>query len=78
MPLTEEEARTKWCPMARVFAVADKPVTVSITAINRDYDGNLIVAARCIAPDCMLWTWDGCFYRKDGEVRTGRCGLGRV
>lgn len=59
MIVTEEEARTKWCPHARV--------QVHQSAVNRemDYRDDLqprcrVVPARgclCVASNCMAWKW---------------------
>ena len=59
--MTEDEARTKWCPMARV--IADREVGLSPT-FNRweaDYFDDQVTTAcddracRCIASACMMW-----------------------
>ena len=42
--MTEEEAREKWCPMARVHGMESA--------------GNRIDHANCIASGCMAWVWD--------------------
>jgi hypothetical protein len=60
--VTEEEARNKWCPFARVHT----PDRTGSTAANRDFDG-LRRGSQCIASDCMMW-------RKDSQS-TGYCGL---
>lgn len=70
MILTEEEAKTKWCPMARIL-VGD----MSITAINRDGEDRVLSNARCIASECMLW--ERVLARDDKRPGIGRCGLGR-
>ncbi len=55
MPLTEEEARTKWCPMARV-PILDCSRAIPVTvAANRDHYGDPTASGCCIASDCMLW-----------------------
>jgi len=68
MLLTEEGARTKWCPQARVFDVSG---TNSAAAINR-YDedvpsknngadeDSLPPSARCVGSNCMAWRWGDC------------------
>ena len=64
MILTEEEARTKWCPMARVafewthggtidnqgFQVGGRP---SSATVNRGAD--LSSHCNCIASECVMW-----------------------
>lgn len=45
MILTEEQARTKWCPFAR------PDQTVSLDGIIYARKGD------CIASDCMAWRW---------------------
>lgn len=64
MSHTEGEAKTKWCPFARVaepWQYADtlvKPVPVA--AINRGSDGLMREPGPnclCIASACMAWRW---------------------
>jgi hypothetical protein len=43
---TEDVAKTKWCPEARVFS--------SHTAVNRTD----VPWPKCVASDCMFWQWD--------------------
>jgi hypothetical protein len=48
--MTEEEAKTKWCPHARVLSDEGSMV---IATVNR---GNGLQAkTNCIASDCMMW-----------------------
>ncbi len=58
--MTEEKARTKWCPYIRV------------NGRNRDYTRTPPDKEkfRCIASDCMMWRDNGV-----GD-NTGFCGLG--
>ena len=42
--MTEEEAKTKWCPMAS-----------DASAANRYTDGKLFPDNSCIASSCMMW-----------------------
>lgn len=55
--MTEEEAKTKWCPFARVGSS-----TSGLGGFNRFIEP---VAAgsdekvRCIGSACMAWRWDG-------------------
>ena len=44
--MTEEEARTKWCPMVR-----------SVGGVNRGYNGKSMADTLCLASDCMMWRW---------------------
>jgi hypothetical protein len=51
--MTEDEAKTKWCPHAR----HGQPDThtyrgANIIAVNTD--------AKCIASQCMAWRWIAC------------------
>lgn len=55
MILTQEEARQKWCPQARV--VHENGDGTLFTAGNSFGDGCRSVATRCIASECMAWKW---------------------
>ena len=62
--MTEEEAKTKWCPMARVDLSDGQeskdgyPVTFAMAGVNR-LDGNLpIKGSLCLASGCMMWRWN--------------------
>ena len=66
--MSEEEARTKWCPMARVSTYTeDNPVE---SAVNRTDIGIPYVGSRCIVSECMMWRW------YNSQKATGHCGLG--
>ena len=78
MLLTESEAKTKWCPFARLPHGLNRVGGASLD------DGPMIAASVCcIASQCMAWRWDG--YRHDNGVfsaqtekhqeRVGHCGL---
>lgn len=71
--MTEEEAKTKWCPFARVGSEG-----------NRAFDvGNTIQAdCHCIGSACMAWRWtllpilgDAGFVRGHRQTDQGFCGL---
>jgi hypothetical protein len=47
--MTEEEARTKWCPMSRVS------LTKGEVGYNRVDGGIPSEYATCIGSDCMMW-----------------------
>lgn len=76
MILTEENAKTKWCPMVRVFKnECEKTYTT-----NEDFNNGF--EKTCIASDCMMWRWNKVYaglshggkqtnYSNDG----GYCGL---
>ena len=61
--MSEEEARTKWCPMARVYSPDG--------AYNKE-GGCLAHGSTCIASDCMMWRQWG----PSSEGMKGFCGLG--
>ena len=68
--MTEDEAKTKWCPFVRVMAL--DPRNGGNPAINRqDYDN-----FNCIGPACMAWRWNDTsewIARAEAEFRrTGR------
>lgn len=48
--MTEDEARTKWCPMVRYAAERIEP------GYNRTEDiDKTMQRSACIASDCMMW-----------------------
>jgi hypothetical protein len=63
--MTEEQARTKWCPMVRFQHQL---------GTNRDacFDH---AGTHCIGSDCMMWRWDVEACREGPEVDHGYCGL---
>ena len=70
--MTEEEARTKWCPFVRIGGHR--------STYNRDEDGTVIDAALCVASSCMAWREDGAVREMDAAavfrtIASGRCGL---
>ena len=55
--MTEQEARQKWCPMARVAVeISEGGSTLSHVATCNRHDGAHPIA-RCIASGCMAWRW---------------------
>ncbi len=63
MNLTEEEARTKWCPhirLANMISQAEYAVSVNV------YDN--LDRPRCIASECSQWRWQPLMTK-------GYCGL---
>jgi hypothetical protein len=65
--MTENEAREKWCPFARVSAYDHSP--------NKDSGGNIRPGAYCIASRCMAWRWDLDTDPPTAEPTEGYCGL---
>lgn len=62
---TEEEARKRWCPHARVHYAG-------VVSVNRSSDGVPLPQARCVASDCMSWQ-----NTLPGVSERGYCGLAR-
>ena len=62
--MTEDEAKTKWCPFTRCGE-----------GINRTSDGSVFfkgsVATPCIGSVCMAWRWE----TKYQPPISGYCGL---
>jgi hypothetical protein len=66
MIVTEEQAKSKWCPMAR-----ERRNPLINTAINRSLEG--YGESLCIASGCMMWVWDTDW--DTDEESKGHCGL---
>lgn len=64
MLMSEKEAKSKWCPMARSFWSGELAQGAA-TSYNRATDNT-----KCVASKCMMWRWR--LYTKDvlnnGEV----------
>lgn len=82
--MTEDEARTKWCPFAHVLGDArlqafggHPAVPVAIGPKNRTKDGEPNQACLCLASGCMAWRTRT--YIEDGAASqlqvVGFCGL---
>lgn len=76
--MTEDEAKTKWCPMTR-HGYGSEGV-----GINRMHNNKQPETARCIGSDCMMWRKGGISYAADREYSEqeleviyshGYCGL---
>ena len=81
---TEEEAKKKWCPMARTLETqtmgSGNTSMVSMASHNRNSQGGYAFH-QCIASSCMLWDWfyydsteNEKYVDKDGNVK-GFCSL---
>lgn len=72
--MTEQEAKTKWCPFARVLDWAveapsmREPAQMMFAATNRYLAPNNDMPT-CIGSACMAFRWD------DYEQTDGYCGL---
>lgn len=51
--MTEDEAKTKWCPHARV-GVVDSGMAINLMLM----DDNSRRYEQCIASACMMWVWN--------------------
>lgn len=73
--MTEEEARLRWCPFARVGGGRD----AGMATVNRPHytsDSFTKDRTRCYASDCMAWRWTkrpvaarGAGYDLNGSIR---------
>lgn len=87
--MTEEEARNKWCPMARVqhvtfprpndegtglLCVGNRDIGLLVTP--NDFDAETDIT-KCIASDCMAWRWIDPTnpHLDDRAAEGGYCGL---
>ncbi len=61
--MTEDEARTKWCPFART-----KSDYIAAGSYNRETDGSVSRKAMCVGSNCMAW-------ESLGWTREGYCNL---
>lgn len=75
--MTEDEAKTKWCPHVRVIMIGsdDRFIGPANRAVDLDgQEGSL--GARCIASACMAWRWSRRDWVHveftDGTVRDGK------
>ncbi len=46
--MTEDEAKTKWCPMVRTGLTAGM-------AVNQHTNDEVYGETRCVASECMMW-----------------------
>ena len=76
--MTEDEAKAKWCPMAR-YATGANPATYGDW---NTFPGGVGSANRCQGSDCMAWRWERFTGLSDGvpldrpiPKQPGYCGL---
>ena len=65
--MTEDEAKTKWCPFVRIGSSFS-----GLGALNRDVTGRDVEKSNCIASGCMAWRRDEVAmlrHRRTGSVR---------
>ncbi len=57
--MTSEEAKTKWCPMARVATTIhdwdNAESGIGGAACNRGNDNDMTDTAKCLGSDCAVW-----------------------
>jgi hypothetical protein len=80
--VTEDDAKTKWCPFARVVEYDTVSATQARNRVARvtpqsepaEVLADKLHGAACIADACMAWRWR---HPRAGErgVGTGYCGL---
>lgn len=80
--ITEEIARTKWCPFTRTVSVvqagdhrSDKYLVVNRSAFSDEItinDETGLNPTACMASGCMAWRW---FDGEGSPERRGFCGL---
>ena len=60
MILTEDEAKTKWCPEVRTGLNAGMAVNHHVGQSRNDrHAGDVHEETRCIASGCCMWRWYG-------------------
>lgn len=57
MLLTEEQARTKWCPHVRHAVVTSRDLPASATANRENGEHYGCGPTDCISAECMAWNW---------------------
>ena len=78
--MTEDEARTKWCPFARVVE-RQNDQSYNRCVIVQQYGGAealpIPIGAKCVASECACWVVDAGATVPPGEHSTaqGHCGL---
>lgn len=55
--MTEEQAKTKWCPMVRLID-GQPPGAASTNREYKEFGTEHEESNRCIGAACMMWRWD--------------------
>ena len=55
--MTEDEAKTKWCPMFRVSNAGAGGSQYSSMSFETKTNRNFISNPQCLASGCMAWRW---------------------
>ena len=55
--MTEDEAKTKWCPMFRVSHAGAGGSQYSSTSFEMKDNRNFRSQSECLASKCMAWRW---------------------
>ena len=61
--LTEDEAKTKWCPQVQVSKGSNRPQRIDEDTIETHLN--------CLASGCMFWRWS---HQDSNGTATGFCG----
>lgn len=72
--MTEDEAKTKWCPFVNFFSAYMGGVYHNRGGVEQEVTATKD-SVYCIGSKCMMWRTGGTY--KDGDwVVRGRCGIG--
>jgi len=79
LEMTEEEAKTKWCPFAKVVMLPEGTAAVPMgRKVTRDQDNAVrTIGDHCIGSACMAWRWKDPTtpHLDDRDALGGYCGL---
>lgn len=72
--MTEDQARTKWCPMARVGSD-----TSGRGSLNRDWaKGPNTHSTQCAGSACMMWRWHSIEHPREFPHENARTELSKT
>lgn len=73
--MTETEAKTKWCPLARIGFAQSVPAAIALTAVNIiKIDDGPEKRTFCIGSGCIMWRFQP-FTDGSANHEQGYCGL---